>query len=143
MADVKKIDIDGVQWDVKDQEARTNLATLETKTTVTEKILAQRGTSYVSLVTINNKKFVHFRFRGDIIISKIGQNILNVGVIEGLMETISVIADLTRVDRGGRYPAVVDLTANGEVKVYPIMPNQIDGGINNCVLYGDCFTMIS
>ena len=28
MADVSKIDIDGVQWDIKDQEARNQIATL-------------------------------------------------------------------------------------------------------------------
>ena len=31
MADVTKIDIDGVQWDVKDQNARDRIATLETE----------------------------------------------------------------------------------------------------------------
>ena len=143
MADVKTIDIDGIQWNLKDQEARNEVAKIETKTTINEKILAQKGSSYVSLVTINDKKFVHLRFRGNIIVSSIGQNILNAGVIEGLTDTISVIADLTRNDRGGRYPAVVDLTTTGDVNVFPILPNQIDGNINNCQLYGDCFTMIS
>ena len=143
MADVKTIDIDGIQWNLKDQEARNEVAKIETKTTINEKILAQKGSSYVSLVTINDKKFVHLRFRGNIIVSSIGQNILNAGVIEGLTDTISVIADLTRNDRGGRYPAVVDLTTTRDVNVFPILPNQIDGNINNCQLYGDCFTMIS
>lgn len=31
MADVTKIDIDGVQWNMKDQEARSKIATLETE----------------------------------------------------------------------------------------------------------------
>lgn len=143
MADVKIVDIDTVQWNIKDQVARNKVVELETKTTINEKILSQKGASYISLVTINDKKFIHLRFKGNIIISNIGQNILNVGVIEGLTDTISVIADLTRSDRGGRYPAVVDVTVNGEINVFPILPNQIDGNINNCQLFGDCFTMIS
>ena len=31
MADVSKIDIDGIQWNIKDQEARSKIATLETE----------------------------------------------------------------------------------------------------------------
>lgn len=31
MADVKKIDIDGVQWDIKDQEARDSVKVVETQ----------------------------------------------------------------------------------------------------------------
>lgn len=143
MADVKIVDIDNVQWNMKDQEARNKIAEIETKVTINEKILVQRGASYISLVTINNKKFVHLRFKGNIIISSIGQNIFNIGVIEGITETISVIMDLTRIDRGGRYPAVADITVNGDVNIYPILPNQIDGNINNCQLFGDCFTIIS
>lgn len=143
MADVKIVDIDNVQWNMKDQEARNKVAEFEIKTTINEKILAQKGNSYVSLVTINDKKFVHLRFKGNIIISQIGQNILNVGIIEGITDTISVIADLTKYNRGGRYPAVVDVTVNGEVNVFPILPNQIDGNIDDCQLFGDCFTMVS
>lgn len=143
MADVKKIDIDGVQWDMKDEVARNKIIELETKTTANEKILAQNGESYISLVTINNKKFIHLRFKGNIIISEIGQSILDTGVIEGLTDTISVIMDLTRVDRGGRYPAVVDVNITGNVSVYPIIPNQISGNVSDCQLFGDCFTMVS
>lgn len=32
MADVKKIDIDGVQWNIKDQEARDRISIIENKT---------------------------------------------------------------------------------------------------------------
>lgn len=143
MADVKIVDIDSVQWNIKDQEARNRIAEIETKITINEKILNQRGTSYISLVTINDKKFIHLRFKGDFIISEIGQKIFNIGVIEGLTGTISVIADLTRTDRGGRYPAVIDITTIGDIEIYPILPNQISGSISSCMLYGDCFTMIS
>lgn len=143
MADAKIVDIKGVQWELKDEVARNKVAELETKITINEKILGQQGDSYISLVTINNKEFIHLRFRGSIIISQIGQTILNVGTIKGLTGTISVIADLTRIDREGRYPAVVDVTLEGDVKVYPIIPNQISGNISDCQLYGDCFTMIS
>lgn len=143
MADAKIVDIKGVQWELKDGVARNKIIELETKTTINEKVLIQKGNSYVSLVTINDKKFIHLRFKGDVIVSEIGQKIFNAGIIEGLTDTISVIADLTRVDRGGRYPAVIDVTINGDIKVYPILPSQISGGIINCILYGDCFTMIS
>ena len=143
MADAKIVDIKGVQWELKDEVARNKVAEIETKITINEKILTQKGTSYISLVTINNKKFIHLRFRGDIIISEIGQKIFNVGTIEGLTGTISNIMDLTRSDRGGRYPTVVDITLEGEVRVFPILPDKIDGNISECVLYGDCFTMIS
>ena len=140
---VNTLDIDGTQWVLQDAEARNKIAELETKTTINEKILIQKGNSYVSLVTINDKKFIHLRFKGDVIVSEIGQKIFNTGIIEGLTGTISVIADLTRINREGRYPAVVDITINGDVEVYPILPNQIAGNIDSCHLYGDCFTMIS
>ena len=143
MTDVKIVDIDNVQWNIKDQEARNKIIELETKTTINEKILNQKGESYISLVTINDKKFIHLRFKGDFIISEIGQKIFNIGVIKELTSTISVIADLTRVDREGRYPAVIDITTNGDIEIFPILPNQISGSISNCMLYGDCFTMIS
>lgn len=143
MADAKIVDIKGVQWELKDEMARNKIIELETKTTINEKILAQKGKSYVSLVTINNKKFIHLKFLGNIIISQIGQTLFNVGIIEGLTDTITVIADLTRIDREGRYPTAVDVATNGDVNVYPIIPNQISGDISNCQLFGDCFTMIS
>lgn len=143
MADAKIVDIKGVQWELKDEVARNKIAELETKTAINEKILSQEGTSFISLVTINDKKFIHLRLKGDVIVSEIGQKIFNTGIIEGLTQTISVIADLTRTDRGGRYPAVVDITITGDVEVYPILPNQIDGNISSCRLFGDCFTMIS
>lgn len=142
MTDVKTIDIDGVQWNLKDQEARNYLTVLETKTNINEKVLAKKGDSFISLVTINDKKFINLCFKGDIIVSEIGQKILDVGVIEGITSTISVIADLTRLDRGGRYPAVIDVTTNGEVKVFPIISNQISGTIYESQLYGTCFIMI-
>lgn len=143
MADAKIVNIKGVQWELKDGVARNKIIELETKTTINEKILIQKGGSYVSLVTINDKKFIHLRFKGDVVVSEIGQKIFNTGIIEGLTQTISVIMDLTRTNRVGRYPAVVDITINGDVEVYPILPNQIDGNIDSCYLYGDCFTMIS
>ena len=143
MANAKIVDIKGVQWELKDEVARNKIVELETKTTINEKILAQIGMSYISLITINDKKFFHLRFRGDISVSEIGQNILNIGIIEGLTGTISVIADLTKTNREGRYPTVVDITLEGEVKVYPMLPNQGSGSIDSCILYGDCFVVVS
>lgn len=143
MADAKGVNIKGVQWELKDEVARNKIIELEKKTTINEQILNKKGDSYISLVKINDKKFIHLKFKGDFVISEIGQKIFNIGVIEGLTGTISVIADLTRVDGEGRYPAVIDVTTNGDIEIYPILPNQISGGISSCLLYGDCFTMIS
>lgn len=143
MADAKGVNIKGVQWELKDEVARNKIIELEKKTTINEQILNKKGDSYISLVKINDKKFIHLKFKGDFVISEIGQKIFNIGVIEGLTGTISVIADLTRVDREGRYPAVIDVTTNGDIEIYPILPSQISGGISSCLLYGDCFTMIS
>lgn len=142
MSTVNKIDIDGVQWNIEDQEARNRLTELETKTTINEKILMQYGDSFISLVTINGKKFFDVHFNGSIHFSSIGQRLFNIGTEPGLTTTNRISICASKTNASGRCQTVIDIGPDGEVYVYPILENQYSGYIGDCVLYGDDFIKI-
>ena len=142
MADVKIIDIDNVQWNMKDQEARNRIVTLETKTTITEEVLEQNGESFISLVTINDKKFFHLHFNGNIQVSNIGQIIFQQGKIQGMTQIARGFLTLDKTDSSGRLPADIDINPNGNTYIYPIITDKYTGSITPCRIYGDVFTKI-
>lgn len=142
MQEVKIVDIDNVQWNIKDQEARNKIANLETKTTIKEEVLAQDGESFISVITINDKKFIHLHFNGNIQVSSIGQTIFQQGQIQGMTKTLRGFLTLDKTDNTGRLPADIDVSTNGNTYIYPIIPDKYTGSIAPCRIYGDIFTMI-
>ena len=142
MQEVKIIDIDNVQWNIKDQEARNKTVTLETKTTIKEEVLVQIGGSFISVTTINDKKFIHIHFDGNIQVSSIGQVIFKQGQIQGMTKIIRGFLALDKTDDTGRLPADIDVNPNGNTYIYPIIPDKYTGSITPCRIYGDIFAMI-
>lgn len=142
MADVKKIDIDGVQWDIKDQEARDRLVKLEAKTIISEEVLAQNGKSYISLVTIDGIRFFSIHFEGNITVSSIGDTVLRFTPISDFDSVVRGFVGLDKNDGSGRIPANIDVNFLGTVRVFPIIENQYNGKISPSTLFGDCFIRI-
>ena len=82
MAEVAKIDIDGVQWDIKDQEARNKIAELET---LVNKLKTDTEVTELNNITIGNG----VRFIGTVI--KVGKQVTvsgNINVQEGFEPNI-------------------------------------------------------
>lgn len=142
MADAKIVDIKGVQWELKDEVARNKIIELETKTTVKEELLAQRGESFVSLVTINNTKFIQMHLAGNLQISSINESIFNYAPIEGQKNAIRSNAILDKIDYTGRIIAGIQFNTNGTANIFPILENKYEGTITPCRVYGDCFVKI-
>lgn len=139
MADAKIVDIKGVQWELKDEVARNKVAELETKTTINEKILIQKGASFISLVTINGKKFLDFHFYGDIKFSLIGQKLFNIGTEPELTVVNRVLVNADKINGSGRFAVNLDISPNGDVFAFPLLENIFGGEIEQCALLGDNF----
>lgn len=142
MADVKIIDIDNEQWNMKDQEARNRIANLETKTTVTEEVLEHVENSFISLAVINGVKFFHLHFDGNMVVSQIGEVVFHQGIVQGHTSIVRGFVTLDKTDGTGRIPADIDINLNGYTYIYPILPNQYNGYITSCKIYGDCFIKV-
>src|SRR5574344_978420 len=105
MADISKIDIDGVQWDIKDQNARNRIATLE-EDNITNKtniqnlqnsklnIIAEE--TDVDLNTLNNSAFAN----GTVKYFKVSKGALNEPIFPTMSEKIDFYN--MRVSKGYR-----------------------------------------
>lgn len=143
MADVTKIDIDGVQWDIKDQVARNRIAILEQKTIVkiTSKINEEK--IKVNLVEINNEKFlqIHFEFlhwsgTGGEVIGHF-ENDFN------LNKPIRFIANLDLSDFSRRIPMMIDIISNGDVRAFPIYEGSFTTEPKEGEILGDAFLRVT
>ena len=142
MADVKIVDIDGSQWNMKDQEARNKIAELEEKTNVTKVRLWTSNKSFIDKVKINGEDFLQvylegFRYSG--------------GVVEQILtlpKTIGNTVILRCQTLGDLHPSVdrisVDLAFYPDNSVVAIVLNQgiYDGGNFDISLYGNAFIKI-
>lgn len=143
MADVKIVDIDGSQWNMKDQEARNKIAVLEEKTTVkvTKKIDQEK--IKMNLVEINNEKFLQLHFTGFEWSGIIGETIATFVQDFGLNNVIRCLIGMDYADGTGRYIAGLDIQQDGQIKIYPATPNQIVGTYKACKLHGDAFIRVA
>ena len=142
MADVKIVDIDSEQWNMKDQKARDDIAALEQKTTITTRNLWQSDNSFLELVTINDTKFLHFHFH------KFRMS----GTFPKVIFTFQNNFGLTTEIRGqgfyddssipDRVACGIDFSEKGWVMVYPLSKNLYSGTWNNIDLYGDGFIKV-
>ena len=142
MADVKIVDIDNVQWNIKDQEARDKIITLETKTTIkiTKKIDSE--TIKMNLVEINDEKFIQFHINAFPWSGVIGETIATFVQDFNLSIVLRCLIGMDFADGTGRYIAGLDIQQNGEIKIYPSDKNQITGTFKAARLYGDAFIRI-
>lgn len=77
MADVKIIDIDSEQWNIKDQEARNRITTLEEK--ITKNFIYSTDEVDTGEVWIDNKKI----FRKVFIINAVARSVIPTGLPSG------------------------------------------------------------
>ena len=142
MAEVAKIDIDGVLWDIKDQNARNRIITLETKTTIkiTKKI--DEATIKMNLVEINDEKFIQFHINGLSWSGVIGETIATFVQDFNLSIVLRCLIGMDFKDGTGRYIAGLDIQQNGEIKIYPSVQNQVTGTFKAAKLYGDAFIRV-
>ena len=142
MQDVKIIDIDNVQWNIKDQEARNRITALEEKTTVkiTKKIDEEK--IKMNLIEINDEKFIQLHFNGFRWSGTIGETIATFVQDFGLPIVIRSLIGMDFEDGSGRYIAGLDIQQDGQIKIYPSTPNQMDGVYKAGKLYGDAFIRV-
>lgn len=142
MADVKIIDIDNEQWNMKDQEARNKIITLETKTTIkiTKKI--DKETIKMNLVEINDEKFIQFHIDALPWSGVIGETIATFVQDFNLPVLLRCLIGMDFTDGTGRYIAGLDIQQNGEIKIYPSEKNQMIGTFKAARLYGDAFIRV-
>lgn len=142
MADVAKIDIDGVQWDIKDQNARNRIATLEEKTTVKVTVKINEETVKLNLVEINNEKFIQLHINGLKWSGTIGEIVANFNQDFGISTVIRCSVGLDFSDGSGRGSAGLDIEPTGNIKVYPHNTNSMVGFFKACNIYGDAFIKV-
>ena len=139
MADVKIVDIDNVQWNIKDQEARNRIAELEEKTNVkiTKKI--DKETIKMDLVEINGEKFINLRIWGYIWSGEIGEIIANFTQDIGLEDTTGCLMLASKLDKTGRVIIHIDITTIGTLKIFPCLPDVYSGTYSESYIYGNAF----
>lgn len=143
MADVKIVDIDNVQWNIKDQEARNKIATLEEKTTVKVTKKIDETDIKMNLIEINGEKFLQLHFNGLRWSGIIGETVATFVQDFNLQDTIRCLVSMDFTDYSGRYVANVDIRFDGQIKIYPTLPNQITGTYKASRLYGDAFIRVT
>lgn len=143
MQDVKIVDIDNVQWNMKDQEARNKIAALEEKTTV--KITNKSNTDkiVINLVEINGEKFLQLHIGGLRWSGLIGETIATFVQDFGLTSVIRCLIGMDFEDGSGRYIAGLDIQEDGQIKIYPSTPDKMTGTYKAARLYGDAFIKVS
>ena len=142
MADVKTVDIDGSQWNMKDQVARDKITILETKTTIkiTKKI--DKVDIKMNLVEINDEKFIQLHINGFTWSGVIGETIATFVQDFNLPIVLRCLINIDFEDGKGRYIVDLDIQQNGEIKIYPPIMNQVTGTFKAAKLYGDAFIRV-
>lgn len=143
MADVKIVDIDGSQWNMKDQVARDKITELETKTTVkiTNKINTEN--LIMNLVEINNEKFLQLHLEGLYWSGEIAEIITSFNNDFGLRGVVRCIVGMDFADGSGRDTLALDIEYTGNIKAYPQTVNQIIGMYRAGRIYGDAFIKVT
>ena len=143
MADVTKIDIDGVQWDIKDQNARNGIAALEEKTTikVTRKINEQ--SLKMNLVEINGEKFIQIYAEGIMWNEENGSILTNFTNDFELNRTIRIILSGYDNVLQKRFTCRMDIEKEGNIKIRPSTYNNNSELYKNGKIFGDAFVKIN
>lgn len=142
MADVKIVDIDGSQWNMKDQVARDKIAILEEKTTV--KVIAKINTEIIklNLVEINNEKFLQLHCNGLNWSGTIGETVANFNQDFGMSTVLRCYVGLDFSDSSGRGSGSLDIETAGNIKIYPHNTNSMTGFFKACKIYCDAFIKV-
>ena len=140
---VNTLDIDGTQWELRDEEARNRIANLEIKTTVkiTKKIDEEK--IKMNLIEINGEKFIQLHIDGLRWSGIIGETIATFIQDFGLSKVIRCLLGIDLEDNTGRYIAGLDIQQDGQIKIYPPTPNQTGGMYKAARLNGDAFIKVA
>ena len=143
MADVTKIDIDGVQWDIKDQNARDRITVLEEKTTVkvTKKIDANN--IKMNLVEINKEKFIQlyiYSLNWDVEASNTIANFVNDFELKQTIRGTVVAYDSVLNER---ITCGIDLRSDGAIILQPCIALENQKKYKNSKIYGDVFARVN
>src|SRR5574344_283403 len=125
MADISKIDIDGVQWDIKDQNARNKIIELETKTTIKITNKINEKNIVMNLVEINGEKFLQLHFDGLYWSGEIAGTVATFNNDFGLVQVVRCMVGMDLADRTGRDTLAFDIERTGNIRAYPQTLNQI------------------
>ena len=136
MADVKIIDIDSEQWNMKDQNARDRLTGLETGNKVRNINTSPTAGISMQLITITNVKFLQISFNGFGVNLANGQEILSFTNDFGLDTTFYFLVDGDKVNQTGRVPVTVSVGSDGKVKIFPIVIDNMSPNLGQGALYG-------
>ena len=142
MADVKIVDIDGSQWNMKDQGARDKVTELEVKTTVkiTKKI--DEEAIKMELVEINGEKFINLRIWSYLWSGEIGKVIANFTQDIGLKDTTGCLMLASKLNRTGRIVIHIDITTKGTLEIFPCLSDVHSGTYSESYIYGNAFIKI-
>lgn len=142
MADVKIVDIDGEQWNIKDQEARTKIAALEEKTTVKKTVLYNTNELNITVLEINGEKFLQARFNGFSWNGVIGAALVTLTEDIGNTVVLRSIAHIAPTNQQGRIATDIDFETDRNIYIYPLLTDQSIGTYRPGEVYGDILLKI-
>lgn len=142
MADVKIIDIDGEQWNIKDQEARTKIATLEEKTTVEKTVLYNTNELNVTVLKINEEKFLQVHFNGLSWNGEIGAALVTLPESIGNTVVLRGVVHIAPTNQVGRIATDIDFDTDNRFYIYPLLVDQSTGTFRPGQVYGDILLKI-
>lgn len=142
MADVTKIDIDGVQWDIKDQVARNKIAALEEKVIVKVTKKIDEETIKMNTVEINGVLFLQLHLQLYIWNGNIGETIATFTNDFGIDHIIRAVAAIDPLDFSGRITGGIDIRHDGKIKIYPHIENQWSGTWKESKVFCDAFIKV-
>lgn len=142
MADVKIVDIDNVQWNMKDQVARDKIIELETKTTVKVINKVSKIDFIMNLIEINDEKFLQLHFSGLYWTGEIGEAVATFNNDFGLVGIVRCMVGMDFIDGSGRDTLAIDIEDTGNIKAYPQTVNQLVGMYKASRIYGDAFIRV-
>ena len=143
MADAKIVDIKGVQWELKDEVARSKIAELETKTTVKVTNKINKPELIMNLVEINNEKFLQLHFNSLLWSGEIAGVVATFNNDFGLPGILRCMVGMDFADGTGRDTIALDIEQTGFIKAYPQTVNQTIGMYKAGRVYGDAFIRIT
>lgn len=143
MADVSKIDIDGIQWDIKDQNARDRIAKLEEKVIVkiTKKI--NETNIKMNLVEINDEKFIQLYISelpwDGIGGSTVAQFTNDFGLIRTIRGSVVTYDSVLRE----RLACGIDIRSDGSIRLQPCIKIDSTEKYENSKIFGDIFIKVN
>lgn len=143
MEKVSIIDIQGVQWEIKDQEAAERLNKLEEKTNIKKTRLWEGPGSFFELVEISGVKYYNALFQGTPYINTIGETLFTIPNVGQVRAANRAIVSGDKDNNSGRVPVSIEINSDGTIKAFAMFENQFSGNHTPIRLYGNIFQMVN